>query len=477
MEQPCGKDEQRIQLLTAEEQLEANSPEVKLPRPSGSYPARYRKLLVITPILVCLLLLTYWITAKSLRQFGDESFESAGNGTISRRPQTLPDGCHVRLFALAGKQMQDFEALRESAMAGVRPVTVAHDGQLVGLHSTDQGEFAAEILIHESPSGGNPGGSSFMAFVAGNHSSGVSLFSDNKNGTYAVCCVLPPECVTVTVRLYSYAFSAYRAITDPDTRDLSEKDIRTVHQQKICPKQSRVDGLVPRVPEKPCSRNVSLEPGSWTQVNGTWLWRSHKARCLVPDLWATSMSCAQDMFSIQFMGDRAAHLYNFYMTSSPDVLPKSFRHVNIVKFKYGSQCGDLHRSLYGVRTVNGRKSFVLVHCGAETFFKRGYTAFQEEIINLFAIAKEVQRISPGLRFVFILSSMNQQTSSVSEGSKFDELNVFSSAAINRWISDEAEAHGVSVFDDMYPRLIGQGHIGPVDNPLSNILLYHMCIME
>ena len=482
MEPACSKDEQRIQLLSAEDS-ESNSPEIQLQRPESCL-NRYWKILIITPLLVLLLLLTYWITnhegARSPTNTpGNESLHILVNhtsGPVTEEPQidvqNNPDGCQVGLYTLAKIQMNDFDQYGTSET--IPASEIRHNGQLIALHEEPGKSIRAEILVEETPIHAR-GGSSLVAFIGGAHSTGIGLFTDNKNGTYTICCSIPPECVNITVRLYSYDYSAYKAVEEGwGTHDSDGIGIRTVYKRRLCPSQASVDAGMSHIPPT-CTQNaVSMKPGSWTQINTQWFWKSHQENCLVPDMSVDWIPCVTKTFQMRFFGDITSHWYSFYMTEFLKSLPQnSIHNIPEHKYTYASKCEDIHTHLFGVQTLRNKLTYVVIHCGSSTFFENGYEALQNEIIALFAKIREIKTISPNLRFVFILSTLKQQVS-MSRPSQYTELNLFSSAAINSWIADRAGIEGITVFDDMYPKTMGLAHIGIIDKPLANLLMYHMC---
>ena len=482
MERTCSKDEQTIQLLSVEES-ESNSPEIRLQRPQSCL-NKYWKILMITPLLVLLLLLTYWITVKGIAaggqtgpaenhstHFPSNNTSSAVNDSIEPEVAEQPDGCHVGLYSLAKIQMHDFDTTGASE-SRVDPLEVHHTGQLVSHEEVPGQSLRATILVEEKPIHVK-GGSSFVAFIGGNHSTSIGFFTDNKNGTYTICCPLPPECVNITVRLYSFDYSAYKAVESLDGQFANDVGIRTAYQTRLCPSRSSVDAGMSHIPPYCIHKDVSMKPGSWTQINQLWFWKSHEENCLVPDMSRNWIPCATKTHGIRIFGDATAHWYSYYVSEFLKSRPANPLFDQTVKFTYTQSCKDIHTSLFGIQTVPRKTTYVVLQCGSNTFYEQGYNALQREITDLFAKAKEVREISPNLRFVFLLSALKQQVSK-SASSEYTELNMFSSAAINSWIADQAKINGVSVFDDMYPKTMGLGHIGSISEPLTNLFMYHMC---
>ena len=486
MERTCSKDEQTIQLLSIEES-ESNSPEIRLQRPQSCL-NKYWKILVIAPLLVLLLLLTYWITVKGIAAGGQTGpaenhsihfpiNHTSGAVKDNTEPEVAnqPDGCHVGLYDLAKIQMHDFDTYGSSE-SRVNPLQVHHFGQLVSREEVPGQSLTATILVEERPIHAK-GGSSFVAFIGGNHSTGIGFFTDNKNGAYTICCPLPPECVNITIRLYSFDYSAYKAVENLDYGQFSDGvGIRTAYQTRLCPSLASVDAGMSHIAPNCIHKDVSMKPGSWIQINLNWFWKSHEENCLVPDLSVNWTPCATKTHGFRIFGDSTAHWYSYYVSEFLKSRSANPLYDQTVKFKYTELCKDIHTSLFGIQTVPRKITYVVLHCGSKTFYDQGYNALQKEITDLFAKAKEVREISPNLRFVFILSALKQQVSK-SASSGYTELNMFSSAAINSWIADQALIYGVSVFDDLYPKTMGLGHIGSINKPLTNLFLHHMCSVD
>ncbi len=497
MEPPCNKDEQKVQLLTAEEQLESNSSDVNLRRPRACYP---QKIWIISSGLICVLLLIIWISTKSgnsppvggttespvietlpVTSEQPEVLQEVENQAVEHQAALDQDAevlvqdeeCHTGLYSAARKQMRAFEMLQESDIEPISTAEVTFQARLTPIQVNPDGSAVARILIREIPTQ-TVGGSSYMTFIAGKNSTSISVFTASANGSYTTCFSVLPECVNLTVRLYSYQYQAFQAVELQGIDQAENIYVQTVFQAHVCPPKN-----ISVPPEEMCShKDISMEPGSWIfeRKDRKWFWISHKENCRVPDMAAGWATCRDKIFDIQFIGDDTAHWYSYYTQLFFQVFKTldSFQHTQ--KFTYKATCEDVAKTQLNFETTTSKLTFVIMHCGGETFFKEGYADFQVKILDLFAKAHEVMRASPNLRFVFVLSAIRRKDTQTMPIT-YTELNLFSSAAVNTWIADHSQKYGISVFDDMYPRTMGQAYMEIIDEPLTNMLLYHICSVD
>lgn len=487
-------DEQQIQLLSEEERAN-NAPDVDFHvHHPQTFVNKYWKVLVITPLLVFILMLTYWVTSRATSQekpqlqqgqisdknssasFGVPTKppdvkvvivnEPTTSAKTTSKPQAKFDLCHLSLYEFAQKQYEEYQ-LSPTKYSVMRSEDVSFEAHFNGITTNPGRDQTGEVLLQEyiSRAGLSYGKSSFLTFVSTSHYAGLGLQHRVGDRDYTVCVVLPPECAGINIHLFSYGFSAYTALD----MNIDEQIPRSIFSTTICPAQ--VDNFMPTGLGVCSHQDVTMKAGAWVQINGRWYWKSHVDHCHVPDMLESGWTfCSSKLHTTEYIGDEKVHSASYRMQQ----LFKEYSGAYVSRYTYTGSCSDISRWLMGLSTVTDKLTVAVIHCATDSLYTTHFFTFKSMITSMFLKAKEAKRLSPNLRFVFLLTEYSQMNAIQAAG--MGRKNIFTSATVNSWVSEAAHLAGVEVFDDMYPRLIGRGHITGLDDAMANLLLYKICTL-